>query len=749
MPESGKEAKGTKTRKKPKSKSYVDDVEASSAQPKFGASGQQKSNTGHGRKTRRLAELPGMPLDILFEIFGHLQPYDLLKLTRTTKDFRRLLLNKSSVSVWKATLDGVPGLPECPSTMSIPAWVNLVFSPHCHYCLAQTRHVEWRFRVRMCAKCVKEHLHDLGKIFYSGKDFKQVNGLPYSRYEALIPTRNMRNAKLYLPSDMEVIKQEYGALQGDEPRKQYILDRTRTNAGILEHAQRCEIWEQSQLKNRDAEIRHLKEERLAAIVQKLEELGWGKDVAGIRYPDSLFNVKKVNQTQPLTERIWANIKDDVLEYMRQMREKRLKREFDATVRARKYIAIEALRGYKNSKVSENLVMPGPPDYCDFDTVKEILNRPADVEVNLSSFEPNVILLPELITGWRKKIDGLLMQVVKQAKSTLPQEETLCYDDFSEEYYYRKTKTLNYPNMELSDEELLKKLKLASTVFSCRRCNPPNDSGCDDFYYYDEDWYYPPSMSKPLFYPQVLGHHCLTLTSTDFSDWAPSDPSKAFSHGDEMERSPWSCSLLTFDAYGSTKAEEVIRLCGLDPMKATAEDMDNLDLALACRLCPRDPQTGLIANNEDEPFKDGVVHPLYSWRAAIRHRQDCHDRSSFVKFRREELPDGIITAENNHRLKHVCEWFCLHCRDTNNEWDLETVEKVKRYFKIRHKDYPSPVMNRDYFRHFSGPNVEASQPSFFICKKNDQLSVFEPPVLDEDDEGDQNLLQLVRKWRDAC
>lgn len=49
-----------------------------------------------------------------------------------TKEFRRLLMHKSSISVWKATLESVQGLPPCPPAMSEPQWVNLVFDPHCH-----------------------------------------------------------------------------------------------------------------------------------------------------------------------------------------------------------------------------------------------------------------------------------------------------------------------------------------------------------------------------------------------------------------------------------------------------------------------------------------------------------------------------------------------------------------------------------------------------------------------------------------
>ena len=99
------------------------------------------------RKLGLLAGLPNLPLDILFEvnlifffatiisstcqILGHLDPYDVLKLARTTKDFRSLLLDRSSSSIWKAAFSNIPDLPDCPPGMSEPAWADLVFSPRC------------------------------------------------------------------------------------------------------------------------------------------------------------------------------------------------------------------------------------------------------------------------------------------------------------------------------------------------------------------------------------------------------------------------------------------------------------------------------------------------------------------------------------------------------------------------------------------------------------------------------------------
>ena len=105
-------------------------------------------------KTGQLSQLRNMPMDVLMEvripflrqirciyssrhvnnaqIFGHLHPLDLLHLARTTKAFRRVLMHRSAISVWKAARATIPGQPDCPPAMSEPQWANLAFGLQCH-----------------------------------------------------------------------------------------------------------------------------------------------------------------------------------------------------------------------------------------------------------------------------------------------------------------------------------------------------------------------------------------------------------------------------------------------------------------------------------------------------------------------------------------------------------------------------------------------------------------------------------------
>ena len=67
------------------------------------------------------------------QIFGHLDPLDLLRLARTCKNpLRDFLMDRSqSISIWKAVRFNV-GLPPPPNGMSEPAFADLVFVGYCH-----------------------------------------------------------------------------------------------------------------------------------------------------------------------------------------------------------------------------------------------------------------------------------------------------------------------------------------------------------------------------------------------------------------------------------------------------------------------------------------------------------------------------------------------------------------------------------------------------------------------------------------
>ncbi|KAG7450036.1 uncharacterized protein BT62DRAFT_1002371 [Guyanagaster necrorhizus] len=93
----------------------------------------------------------------LLEIFGHLLPYDILRLARSTRNFRRLIMHPSSLSCWGASLANVLDLPDPFPGMTEPAWVNLVFNPQCHVYLPRLLH-DSNAQFTMLAQTCHNHL---------------------------------------------------------------------------------------------------------------------------------------------------------------------------------------------------------------------------------------------------------------------------------------------------------------------------------------------------------------------------------------------------------------------------------------------------------------------------------------------------------------------------------------------------------------------------------------------------------------
>ena len=290
-----------------------------------------------------------------------------------------------------------------------------------------------------------------------------------------------------------------------------------------------------------------------------------------------------------------------------MREKRFKREFAALVNRRKSSALTVLRTFKNERLPETEIMPQGPDFCHFPVISELLNLPADTEVDVSTFSDVIPLLPELVTEWQESIKRKMIQVIKVQKS-IRRPYRFNYDYFNIDGFSDEDEAPPAnPSSSLTDEELSQKLTLASSVFTCS-CGGGYDDylsfyGSDD----EDDW---PS-SKILFYPQVMGHSCLTRVSKMFA-WelsSTSDPScRLESWSCKSERKQWDSSGLSFHPSASKFARHIIQLAGLDPDLATSHQMDQLKIRFGCRACAL-----LISPRSND---DDVLYPIFDWRGAV-------------------------------------------------------------------------------------------------------------------------------------
>ncbi|BGP42475.1 hypothetical protein JCM10449v2_006480 [Rhodotorula kratochvilovae] len=115
-----------------------------------------RKGTGKGRKKGegKLEVLKTLPVELLGEIFSHLDPNDLLALSMVNKQYRALLVAKSSARLWKDARERL----EIPAVTSgdYQEWqyASLIFGTRCQLCGGgKGVHVQAGPRVRFCNSC--------------------------------------------------------------------------------------------------------------------------------------------------------------------------------------------------------------------------------------------------------------------------------------------------------------------------------------------------------------------------------------------------------------------------------------------------------------------------------------------------------------------------------------------------------------------------------------------------------------------
>ncbi|KAF9468004.1 hypothetical protein BDZ94DRAFT_1246928 [Collybia nuda] len=205
-----------------------------------------------------LKRLTEVPLDILYEIFSHLHPKDLLHLTRTTRAFRSVLMRRSATCVWKATIANIAGLPKCPPDLNEPQYVNLAFDEHCHFCLAPNiQDIFWSCRVRCCKSCIEENFvsdFDLRKrLPFTPTDNTYKTIFPYIVYPKPRPYKPGR-ILFYRPMAEKYIG-ELGKIRKDTATvKRWSKERKEEQMRRLSHAALCESWSSPWADKRSTEL---------------------------------------------------------------------------------------------------------------------------------------------------------------------------------------------------------------------------------------------------------------------------------------------------------------------------------------------------------------------------------------------------------------------------------------------------------------------------------------------------------------
>ncbi|KZP15635.1 hypothetical protein FIBSPDRAFT_1047991 [Athelia psychrophila] len=608
-------------------------------------------------KTGKLQGIMVMPLDVLFEILSYLRPLDILHLSRTTKEFRRVLMNKTNMFVWKAARTNVPDYPECFPDMNEAQMARLAFDSHCFVCLRPNcRTPDWVLRVRLCRKCTSTSLINI-----------HTNAADETAALACI-TYNSHSRGLAFTEEIESIKTHWESLKGAE-KLAYVGQRKKFKLAVNLHAIDCAAWSELQRILRLQELQDVRNDRKASIIEKLSELGWGPEIEqipkGALDDDPLAQHKLVKQPTALTNRIWTNIKPEMIMFMERMKQHRLDRERQAVITSRKRPAIEAISAYKASLLPWTEVMPEPPDYCQMAAVKAILELPSDVDIDASSFAAVIPGLSSLFAEWRQDLHMQMLRLLEKEDA----------DDFEPDS----------PSECLSESpspETVIKLQLATTVFCCKTCRAGNNPISCTFS--PSDLY---AKFQPLFYPDVLNHPCLTREL--YPGRTRPDDSVDLEQQRNRARAGWTCGQLEklwIDARAVEMMKAVIRFCKLDPASATVAELDELDVWMACPCC-------VSWNALDE-----ADVPVFGWRNAYKHQVEEHDSRpiNWMELSEKQKAQALTADALLYTSTTTAErWSCVHCMDRTCESTPYIIADVKRHLLDQHA-VTQPEVYIDYY-----------------------------------------------------
>ncbi|KAF5324810.1 hypothetical protein D9611_004188 [Ephemerocybe angulata] len=464
-----------------------------------------------------------LPLDVTYEIFGHLKPLDLLQLSRTSKSLREILMSRSSVSVWMSARANIEALPDCPFDMSEPEYASLVFETHCHYCFANNvQTVIWEARMRCCKRCggtmythwvnlVKEKVPDvLQSIVPSTHEFTTGTVYPHTEKKYSL------EQAVVLTVEMARMDEESQALWFWNKKKEY--DR------IVEHAELCREFLSGRHTRRNRELEDARLKRTNSVIEKLTALGWGEEIEKMsKY--RLTEHKHVKIPKDLTERAWQKIEADMIAFMQDVREKRLVKEKNKIMTSRCALMKQMYANFVASQPMHS-ILPGVADFATMPELRAILENPdLDATVTLEDFDIGAEKMLEFSAKWREEKDKALLDILRQSSLG-----------------------------SMASKEMLSR---ATTLFNCKTC------------------------SVPVSYPRILVHTCNFTRNVEMPD-----PSNIFERL-RAEPWNLGGDRVSFHEAAHKRAKYVLKALSLDPEISVDDMNEaNPFVECYCALCYR-------------------------------------------------------------------------------------------------------------------------------------------------------------------
>ncbi|KAF5311354.1 hypothetical protein D9611_012643 [Ephemerocybe angulata] len=589
------------------------------------------------RRRRDLSLLPEMPLDVLLEIFSHLDPKDLLNMSRANKDFRRALLKPSMMHVlWRAKRVE-KGAPEPPAGFSEAKWVAFLFNSFCYSCATPNVRTDFFLLKRLCIACKKsEYVSDENfSGFYPNLDSSILNFVPYTFYP---PTTSKEEGDYgyHWSGDIDALCRVWtqyephvtaGLAGAQEAWEAHLNEQTAKIEQMQEAAILYKDWADAYEDQKLNDKNSIKEARINLVRQCFYELGYEQpDIEEVVNWDT---PELKNSTAKITDRIWRNLRAKLEPQVVSAMEARLYADTLDTKFLRMAFLMESWNAWLatlNVPKLELLKYPQERDLWYLPAVFAVLDAPEDA---ILDFQPVINDFPNI----------------------------------AEAFIFTKREEMRrlVPIANLSGRTV-DPLELATSVFSLPETLPP----------------YP---AQTLTYPPVaIGWKILSVCHL-------------FAYEEEAERMGFNIEMpvyYDFDERLSRVAAYLVAQVGLDPHVATAANMDDLRERFICRLC---------AQQHSQYGRCRISVPALTWRAAVEHSRTHHQEVgySFEVLRTAALQEQvhILERRQSDRNNHVKQsHYCNRCLAGSNEGKPDWFTKVQVHLYTRH-NILMPVEDEDY------------------------------------------------------
>ncbi|KAG2035333.1 hypothetical protein BDR03DRAFT_962790 [Suillus americanus] len=582
-----------------------------------------------------------MPIDILLEIFGLLEPADLLYLSRTSKAFRKVLLSNSAVSVWKAARANRGDVPDCMPSMSEVTWANLLFGgSQCYVCVTKgIMRIDFGIRRRVCTSCLKKNL--VYKPHFSSK-FSDLDPIIMD----LIPFTNTggwahghaSGSKFFWSDDVLKMAAQLGMYQKDvhmfkpgakkrledfkQSRKRYVdsvIDVRFLQVVFLDltpskHAVVCKAWVDEDRKRHRLMVTELRSQNNELIKARLVNLGHdADDVAHI------FRHREYEMDQELTDTRWKRLLPRIEHNLSELKEeRRLEDQRNASFRRKMHLR-EMYDNYMRHL--RRALVPPFEHFLKLCDVAEFIKSPPTVEreSEINACRAFADKFPEFCTGYIHQTKLALTQLL--CPSTGVPQDSLALQN----------QGINAP-----DETLL---QLATSIFQCI-----------------------PSRPFPLItWDKVQHHEC-------------------------PHRIPYTGSMMTaactfsLSRSGITAARSLISLVGLDAKITTAATMDQLMCHFFCSNCPAKLENG------------GSYRMAMDWRRSVIHYvEESHAEPRWELLSAEQLK--VIYGPYPLEYPRVTDlvWCCNKC----DKHHKKPVNKATLIDHLRWHGIAAPIQGVDF------------------------------------------------------